>query len=196
MSQPTTFGSYQAADAPKTPGEVKTQDLATQNGLLSSNSGASAPSYATEGSLWKKTSGGLYLRSSTGAGSADTLFGDLLGNRSAVALATATADTLLIASLLKRAIYRTGPTAAYGDTTDTAANIVAAIPDAEVGMGFEFTIVNTVAFANTLAAGVGVTLAGVTSIAASYSRRYLCELTNVGLGTEAVTITGLFTAAN
>ncbi|MFC2970480.1 hypothetical protein [Acidimangrovimonas pyrenivorans] len=52
-------------------------------------------------------------------------------------------------------------------------------------------MVNTVAFANTIAAGTGVTLQGNTSVSASSARRFLLELTDVTSGSEAVTLTGL-----
>jgi hypothetical protein len=66
---------------------------------------------------------------------------------------------------------------------------VAAIPGAVVGSGFEFTIANGVAFVETLVAGSGVTLAGVTAVAASAARKYVATITNVT--TPAVTITGV-----
>lgn len=189
MSQATTWNVPQAADAPVSPATYATRDKNSLDALLSANSGAAAPTYAVEGTLWKKTSGGLYLSvdGTNWVNAADLVGGD----RAPVAESSATGTTLTIANLLKRTIYRTGPTAAYGDTTDTAANIVAGIPYAEVGNAFEFTFVNTVAFANTIAAGTGVTLQGVTSVSASSARRFLLELTNVTSGSEAVTLTGL-----
>lgn len=109
--------------------------------------------------------------------------------KSTAAVTSATATTLTAADIVAGAILRSGPTAGYADTTDTADNIIKAMTNPKVGSGFEFTIVNGVAFANTLAAGTGVTLAGVTAITASLARRYLLTVTDIV--TPAVTITGL-----
>jgi len=54
------------------------------------------------------------------------------------------------------------PTVARTLTTDTAANIIAAIPRAAAGMWYDFTVVNLAAFNITLAAGTDVTLSGAT----------------------------------
>lgn len=187
MSQPTTWPIPQAVDAPVAPGDMFAAIKADLDALLSSHEGAAAPTYALEGVLWKKTGGGLYLYD----GANFALVADLPGSRAAAAVTTAGADTILAADMLGGVILRSGPTAAYGDTFDTAANIVAAIPGAEAGMGFEFTIVNQVAYDNTLAAGTGITLDGVTLLTASKARRYLATITDAGSGTEAVTITGI-----
>lgn len=107
-----------------------------------------------------------------------------------VASVTVTGNaTLTAANMMTGNILRSGPTSAYTDTTDTAANIVASIPNPVIGSGYELNIANTVAFACTLAAGGGVTLAGTTAIAASASRKYVVTVTNVV--TPAVTITGI-----
>lgn len=107
------------------------------------------------------------------------------------ALGTVGAGTLTAAMLLSGLIMRTGPTGAYTDTTDTAALIVAAMGDnTQVGDSFEFTHVNGVAYACTLAGGTDVTLAGTTANAASKVRRYRATVTAVG-ATPAVLITGI-----
>lgn len=113
----------------------------------------------------------------------------LPGRGAPVAITTAGAGTLTAASIVAGAIMRSGPTAAYNDTTDTATAIVAALNDPAVGTSWDFTIVNGVAFAGTMVAGAGVTLAGVTANAASKGRIYRVNVTNVG--TPAVTITGI-----
>lgn len=115
--------------------------------------------------------------------------GDLvLGGESisAGALTTVGAGTLLGALIASGIIYRTGPTGAYTDTTDTAANILAAISgnaalggNVVPGSTFRLLFVNTVAFAMTLAAGTGVTLGtGTTATAASLWREYLLTVLN------------------
>lgn len=79
--------------------------------------------------------------------------------KAVVALADAAA-TLTAAQMVDSGIFTITPTVARILTTDTAANIVAAIPDYQVGTWFDFTIVNTAAFDVTLAAGTGITLSG------------------------------------
>ena len=107
---------------------------------------------------------------------------------------SASATTLSAANLLGGCILRSGPTAAYGDTFDNADNIVNAYPNAVIGSSFWLVISNTVAFANTLVAGTGVTLLGTTAIAASSSRLFLVRITNVVA--PAVTITGILSGSN
>jgi hypothetical protein len=99
------------------------------------------------------------------------------------ALATIGAGALTAALLTGYSILsRTGPTGAYIDTTDTATNIIAAVAvngqTPMPGTTFRQRILNTVAFINTYTAGTGVTLAGITAIAASSYRDFLITLTN------------------
>lgn len=76
-----------------------------------------------------------------------------------VALADAAA-TLTAAQMIDSAIFTITPTVARILTTDTAANLVAALPRYQVGTWFDIVIVNTAAFDVTLAAGTGITLVG------------------------------------
>jgi hypothetical protein len=101
------------------------------------------------------------------------------------AITTVGAGTLTGAAIAGGLITRSGSTAAYTDTTDTAALIVAAIANAFVGQSFLLHIKNTVAFAQTLAAGAGVTLSGSSNIIPPNSAGlYLVTLTSL----TAVTI--------
>ncbi len=103
-------------------------------------------------------------------------------------------QTLTSAQMVGGLIRRLGPTAAYGDTTDSAANLVNAIAGATVGASFRLRIRNTVAFANTLAAGAGVTFdadgtTGATSVvAASSFRDYAGVVTSIAPGAQTVTL--------
>ena len=106
------------------------------------------------------------------------------------ALATVGAGTLTAAMLISGLIMRTGPTGAYNETTPTAAQIVAAMDNPQIGDSFDFTHVNGVAYTATLVAGTDVTLAGVTANAASKVRRYRCTVTAIG-ATPTVLITGI-----
>lgn len=75
-------------------------------------------------------------------------------------IATAGNGVLTAAALVGGQINRSGPVAAYTDTTDTAANIVAALPGFLVGAQFNVVFKNATIYPQTLAAGAGVTLPG------------------------------------
>jgi len=102
-------------------------------------------------------------------------------------ITTAGAGVLTAAGIVGRLITRSGASADYIDTTDTAANIIAGLPNANVGDAFEFSIKNTVAFTETLAADTGVTLAGLTAVPALSVGRFLVKVT----AATTVTITGI-----
>lgn len=74
------------------------------------------------------------------------------------AITTVGAGTLTAAALLGGLITRTGPVAAYTDTTATAAQIVTAIGSFNLGATFFTTIKNATSFTQTLSGGAGVTL--------------------------------------
>lgn len=131
----------------------------------------------------------VLVRSSDGAMSEQNVNTLIIGGGAKSALATVGAGTITAAMLLSGLLMRTGPTGAYVDTTDTAAQILAAMGKPAVGDSFDFTLVNGVAFANTFTAGVGVTLAGVTAVAASTIRLYRVTVTNTVV--PAVLITGI-----
>ena len=79
--------------------------------------------------------------------------------KAAVALADAAA-TLSAAQMIDSGIFTITPTIARTLTTDTAANIVAAMAGYQVGTWFDIVIVCLAAFAVTLGGGVGVTIVG------------------------------------
>ena len=77
------------------------------------------------------------------------------------------------------------------DTTATAVDIVASIPDAAINSSYEFSVFNTAdGSANTVTVqpGVGVTMEGSDILAAGENRTFRVILTNVTGGAEAVTI--------
>lgn len=84
-------------------------------------------------------------------------------------ITTVGAGTLTNAAIEGQLIYRTGPTGAYTDTFDTAANLDAGIGAAmQPGDHYVIWYSNQVAFAATIAGAAGVTLSSTkTSIAAS-----------------------------
>lgn len=93
---------------------------------------------------------------------------------SPVNLVTAGAGTITAALLAPgTTIVRTGPGAAFNDTFDTTANILAAYPEFEIGQSWTVDYVNTVAFAATFVAGdANTTLTGKTN-AGTYTRSKL-----------------------
>ena len=103
--------------------------------------------------------------------------------------ATAGVRTWTAQSMLGGLLVRT-PGSAITDLPDTAANIVAAMDNPQVGSSFFFVVVNLTASILTLGTSTGVTLAGTTAIAASAIRMYHAQVTAVG-ATPAVVISGV-----
>ncbi|MDA8086543.1 MAG: hypothetical protein M0Z75_07585 [Nitrospiraceae bacterium] len=103
-----------------------------------------------------------------------------------VALADAAA-TLTAAQLENSGLFTITPTAARALTTDTAANLVAAVPGVQVGACFDITIACLAAYAVTLTAGTGVTITG-SAVANNASASFRAIFTSVTVGSEAVTI--------
>jgi hypothetical protein len=105
------------------------------------------------------------------------------------AVSVAGASLLTAAAVLSGAISRTGPAAGYIDTFPDAAQICAACPDLNVGDSFELLFINTVAFANTPAVGLGIVLGANTPIAASAVRRLLFTALSIGVNNIAAVST-------
>lgn len=107
-----------------------------------------------------------------------TASNEVIGTLTTVGAGTLTAALLTGYSILSR----TGPTAAYNETTDTASNIIAALAvnsqTPMQGTSYRWRHINTVAYIGTMVAGTGVTLSGTTANAASSYRDYLITLTN------------------
>ena len=86
------------------------------------------------------------------------------------AISTVTADAAATVSATQISggvtIY-TGFTAGRVLTTDTAANILAAFPEMDIGDSYGFTVSVIPAFAGTFAAGAGITLVGRATCPAS-----------------------------
>lgn len=104
-------------------------------------------------------------------------------NLGASTLTTVGAGTLLAAKLSSGLLLRTGPTGAYADTVDTAANIDTAFPHLQKGDTFDVYYSNSVAFASTITAAAGVTLKTATAnnvVAASTGRLLHFEKTAAG----------------
>ena len=94
--------------------------------------------------------------------------------------------------MLSGVILRDPASSGRTDTTATAANIVAEFSSAAVGSCIKLVIVNGETnsgnFSNTItiSAGTGVTLSGLSPVAANGATTFLLICTNVGTGTEAV----------
>lgn len=122
-------------------------------------------------------------------------FGANPGNTVNTAISTVGAGTLTGAALTGGLITRTGPIAAYTDTTATAAQILTALGvDTPVGRSFIVEIKNTVPFAETIAGGTDVTLSGQTIIPPNSVGRFLMTYatdapTFTMLGIEVVPLT-------
>lgn len=108
----------------------------------------------------------------------------------------ATSLTTIPAAKMVNAVFRqTGTPGAYNMTTDTAANIVAALKNAQAGSAFDFVLQNTGDNTITILAASGaVTLVGVTAVPTNKTQIYKGIVTNSGSGTEAVTLIGLLYA--
>lgn len=76
-------------------------------------------------------------------------------------------DTLTVARIAGGVLQYTGFTAGRVLTTDTAANILAAYPEMDIGDAYLFKISVTTAFAGTFSAGTGVTLKGKPTVPAN-----------------------------
>jgi hypothetical protein len=83
------------------------------------------------------------------------------------AMSADAASTITVAMMQGGFIRRTGNTSAHTDTTDTAANILAANPNMDIGDTFVVLVNNVVAYAITVAGGTGVTMGTKTVIPAS-----------------------------
>jgi hypothetical protein len=95
--------------------------------------------------------------------------------------------TLTAAQMAGVVITRAGsPSGGFNDTTDTATNIINALPSTGTGYGQELRIVNTSGQTQTLVAGTGVTIVGPATTANGASHIYLIVVS----GSAAVTIYG------
>ena len=87
---------------------------------------------------------------------------------------TAGAKTLTAAQLVDSRIFKQTPSAATTNTTDTAANIIAALGDYTTGTHVNFTVVNlaSATYVITIAGGSSVTLVGLATIAPATSATF------------------------
>lgn len=93
----------------------------------------------------------------------------LFSNIKVVEVSADAAATLTVDQMAGGCVQFTGLTAGRNFTTPTAALILAAAADMDVGDSFSFIVSITTAFAGTWVAGTGVTLAGRATTPASSS---------------------------
>ncbi len=111
----------------------------------------------------------------------------LLLGESLAADATVGAATLGASELVTGFLYRSGSTAAYNDTFDTATNVLAALAGNDwaaaliPGHSFKLRLINSVAFADTITLGAGMVAGSgtVASVAASTWRDFMFTVTSV-----------------
>lgn len=101
------------------------------------------------------------------------------------------AQTYPGSSMVGGIIQRYGPAGTTVDCTDTATNIVNAIPGAVPLQTFPLFLANMGSSALTMAGNTGVTIAGTNVIGGFSVRLFLGQVT----GSGAVTMTGLFSLA-
>jgi hypothetical protein len=109
-------------------------------------------------------------------------------------LVNAAGQTLTAAQLLGGILARSGAVT-VSDTTPTAALLVAAYAGVAVGDVVLFRLRNGNTGVLTLLAGTSVTLEGTTTVTNALCREYAIRFTNVTVGAEAVTLSGMQAAA-
>lgn len=107
---------------------------------------------------------------------------------------TSSSPTLTAAQFVNGIVNLSGQTAAQAPVTPTAALIVAALSNPQIGTVFEFTLQNahTSSGAVTLTPGSGVTIVSGAAVPITKTQLYRGIVT--AIGTPAVSIYGLLTA--
>lgn len=111
------------------------------------------------------------------------LLATTLTNDAPTNLTTTVGATIPAASFLTGLLVRSGPTAAFTDTTDTAAALATAVGSGTYPVSFYTDIRNTTAFAQTIAGGTGVTISGGTVVPPNSTSEYLVVLTSASVAT-------------
>lgn len=188
-------------------GGTKTDTLATALIGLGSlagptiTAGSGAPANAAPvGSLFTRTDGAagsaFYVKETGTAASGWTAFSaPLPTNPTAMTTVNSVPGTILTgAAMVGKTIMRTGGTGVFTDTTDSAANIIAAIAGTPVvGTEYNLRIINNDPPAMTLAPGLGVTISNTGYFAAYAWRDYAVVVTS--LSPPTVSMNGIGTGA-
>lgn len=109
-----------------------------------------------------------------------------------------TGTTLSAAEMISGVIARTGPTEAFTDTLDTAADIIAALAGSSDSYGFDFVIQNFTPYVMSLTAGTGMTFVPFGSQTLSVQPQnvvaFRITVTDTTSGSSAVDIYRLWSA--
>jgi hypothetical protein len=116
--------------------------------------------------------------------------GQIYHKTSPTTLTTAGNQTLTTAQMTAGYLLRDPNGGDVTDTTPTAAQIVAAIPNCQTNSSFLWIVKNTADAAETItiAGGTGVTITGTATIAQNNTKIFLVVVTDPTSGSEAVTI--------
>lgn len=113
-------------------------------------------------------------------------------SRNYAAKTVTTHYTLTVGEMINGIVKEAGTPGAHNVTTPTAAQIVAAIKNCQVGSAFEFVLMNTSDNTATIVAGTTVTLVGVTAVPTNKTQVYRGVVT--AIDTPAVSLIGLLYA--
>ena len=106
--------------------------------------------------------------------------------------------TISAANMLTGVVARTGPTAAFTDTLDTAADIISALAGSSNSYGFDFVIQNFTSYLMSLTAGTGMTFTPFGSQTLSVQPQnvvaFRVTITDTTSGSSAVEIYRLWSA--
>jgi hypothetical protein len=100
-----------------------------------------------------------------------------LGNPLVTTVATAGALTLTVAAVLGGVASFTGAAGAVAYTMPTGADMIAAMPDMDIGDSYVFAVQNTAAQVATMTLSVGCTVSGAVTINAATRFCVLTKLT-------------------
>lgn len=87
-------------------------------------------------------------------------------------------QTISAAAILGGVYTHAGHTASRTDTTDTAANLLAAMPDMDIGDSYVFKVASLAAFPIVVAGGAGVTASGNLTVAANGAKDFILTKTS------------------
>lgn len=103
----------------------------------------------------------------------------ILANPSVTAIAADSNQTITAAAILGGVVTHATHTASRTDTTDTAVNILAAMPDMDIGDTYVFKVASLAAFTIIVAGGSGVTASGNLTVAANGAKDFILTKTSV-----------------
>lgn len=115
---------------------------------------------------------------------------DELHNQVGASTSNAAASPIVMTAAQALAgIYKQTTAGAFGITLPTAALVVAAMANPQVGSKFMLAFINTGNNTLTITAGTGNTLGGQTTatLATNTSNLFIAEVTNITAGSEAIT---------